>query len=354
MGWTIEIAGVTPLTVEDNAKFNLRTQNLYNEVGLKEFIETFIEVEADIVAASASTIADNLATVREQVSAVNAPRNVTIKLDGTTKFEFLTNTCIASPRVEFHETIDEEGNGDSHWRYKLGIYVKQVGNVGGGGGTQPTGAGENVFELHTSLKTIKDSDRTTRKIWMASCKAKTIQEAKSFIVGLRPKDDYLHEEIEMFFQDQRVTASWVWEVRQKGDIFIIEEPMSVVGYGARWIDTPRVDDASPILHKGRRMAFRMIIRGIVRGYNKKLVENGIPSAHFSETKERKRLTGEETSGWGEPKLVDHIRGLYEMPYEEVWISTEDSVPTPKHGSHNDAEKLSKVPSDGKMPTYTNV
>ena len=344
MGWTIEIAGVTPLTIDSNAKFNLKTQNLYNESGAKEFIETFIDVDADIVAATASTIADNLATVREQVSAVNAPRNVAIKLDGTTKFEFLTANCVASPRVEFHETIDEEGNGDSHWRYKLGIYVKQGGNAGSGV--------ENVFELQTSIKEIKDGDRITRKVWLASCKAKTIQEAKSFVKGLKPSDNHLHEEIEVYFQDQRVAGSWVWEARQEGDIFVVEDPIRIVGYGNRWIDTPRVGDDAPVLHEGRRMPFRMYIRGVVRGYDKKKVENGVPSPHFSETASRKRVGSEEEVS--EVRLVDHVQGIYEIVYTEVWISTEDTIPTAKHGNHNDATKLSKAPADGTMPSYSNI
>ena len=344
MGWTIEIAGVTPLTIDSNAKFNLKTQNLYNESGAKEFIETFIDVDADIVAATASTIADNLATVRNQVSSVNAPRNVTIKLDGTTKFEFLTANCVASPRVEFHETIDEEGNGDSHWRYKLGIYVKQGGNAGSGV--------ENVFELQTSIKEIKDGDRITRKVWLASCKAKTIQEAKSFVKGLKPSDNHLHEEIEVYFQDQRVAGSWVWEARQEGDIFVVEDPIRIVGHGNRWLDTPRVGDDAPVLHEGRRMPFRMYIRGVVRGYDKKKVENGVPSPHFSETASRKRVESEEEVS--EVRLVDHVQGIYEIIYTEVWISTEDTIPTAKHGNHNDATKLSKAPSDGTMPSYSNI
>ena len=346
MGWTIEIAGVTPLTIDSNAKFNLRTQNIYNESGAKEFIETFIDVEADIVAATSSTIADNLATVRNQVSSVNAPRNVTIKLDGTTKFEFLTNSCIASPRVELHETIDEEGNGDSHWRYKLGIYIKQVGNAGSGV--------ENVFELNTSIKIIQDGDRITRKIWLASCKAKTIQEAYNFVKALKPHDPNgsLHEEVEKFFQDQRVTASWVWEARQKGNLFVIEDPIRIVGHGNRWLDTPRVGDDAPVLHEGRRMPFRMYIRGVVRGYDKKKVENGVPSPHFSETATRKRVASEEEVS--EVRLVDHVKGIYEIVYTEVWISTEDNIPTAKHGDHNDATKLSKAPADGSMPAYSNI
>ena len=344
MGWTIEIAGVTPLTIDSNAKFNLKTQNLYNESGAKEFIETFIDVDADIVAATASTIADNLATVRNQVSSVNAPRNVTIKLDGTTKFEFLTANCVASPRVEFHETIDEEGNGDSHWRYKLGIYVKQGGNAGSGV--------ENVFELQTSIKEIKDGDRITRKVWLASCKAKTIQEAKSFVKGLKPSDNHLHEEIEVYFQDQRVAGSWVWEARQEGDIFVVEDPIRIVGHGNRWLDTPRVGDDAPVLHEGRRMPFRMYIRGVVRGYDKKKVENGVPSPHFSETASRKRVGSEEEVS--EVRLVDHVKGIYEIVYTEVWISTEDTIPTAKHGNHNDATKLSKAPADGTMPSYSNI
>ena len=344
MGWTIEIAGVTPLTIDSNAKFNLKTQNLYNESGAKEFIETFIDVDADIVAATASTIADNLATVRNQVSSVNAPRNVTIKLDGTTKFEFLTANCVASPRVEFHETIDEEGNGDSHWRYKLGIYIKQGGNAGSGV--------ENVFELQTSIKEIKDGDRITRKVWLASCKAKTIQEAKSFVKGLKPSDNHLHEEIEVYFQDQRVAGSWVWEARQEGDIFVVEDPIRIVGHGNRWLDTPRVGDDAPVLHEGRRMPFRMYIRGVVRGYDKKKVENGVPSPHFSETASRKRVGSEEEVS--EVRLVDHVKGIYEIVYTEVWISTEDTIPTAKHGNHNDATKLSKAPADGTMPSYSNI
>ena len=345
MGWTIEIAGVTPITIDENAKFNLRTQGVYNEVGKKESIETFIDVESDIVAATASTVADNLATVRDQVSAVHTPRNVTIKLDGTTKFEFLTANCVASPRIDFHETIDDEGKGDSHWKHRFQIYGKQGGNAGRGV--------ENVFELATSIKTIKDSDRTTRKVWQATCKAKTIQEALSFVKALKPSDDYLHEEIERFFQDQRVTGAWVWEARQKGDLYIEEEPIVVSGFGNRWIETPRVGDNSPVLHKGRKMSFRIRVRGVVKGFDKTKVKNGNPKEHYSETKDRKRLSSEEESY--EVRLVDHVKGLWEQPYMEVWISTEDKIPKPNHGNHPGYDdQLTTQPADGTMPSYSNI
>tara|TARA_Y100000310_G_scaffold286884_1_gene311410 strand:+ start:227 stop:1279 length:1053 start_codon:yes stop_codon:yes gene_type:complete len=350
MGWTIEIAGVTPLTIDENAKFNLRTQALYNEAGKKEFIETFIEVEVDIVDSTPSDIADSLATVRNQVSALHFPRNVTLKLNGTTKFEFLTASCVASPRIELHETIDEEGNGDSHWRYKLGIYVKQGGNAGGGV--------ENVFELQTSIKTIKDQGKITRKIWMASCKAKTLQEAQSFVNSVKPSK-FDHEEIERFFQDQRVTGSWVWEARQEEGYTIIEGPMEISGRGQHYVTTPRVGLSSgslkPIIHEGRYQETRIRIRGVVRGDNRSAVMGAVPGPHFTESDEMVRLRGEEmTMGGDDAVLVDPVKGIYEAHYDEVWLSVAYGVPSPNHGTHQVAGDLASPPADGSMPSYSNI
>ena len=80
--------------------------------------------------------------------------------------------------------------------------------------------------------------------------------------------------------------------------------------------------------------------------------NGVPSPHFSETASRKRVGSEEEVS--EVRLVDHVQGIYEIVYTEVWISTEDTIPTAKHGNHNDATKLSKAPADGTMPSYSNI
>ena len=346
MGWTIEIAGVTPLTIDENAKFNLRTQAIYNESGNKEFIETYIDIEVDIVDSTPSAIANSLATAREQVSALHAPRNVTMKLNGTTKFEFLTSKSIASPRIDFHETVDEEGNGDSHWKYKLGIYVKQVGNAGGGV--------ENVFELATSINIIKDQNRVTRKIWKASCKAKSIQEAHSFILAVKPfKFD--HEEIERLFQDQRVTGSWVWEARQENGYTITEGPMEVSGNGQPYITTPMAGGKMPIIHEGRKREIKIRIRGVVRGDDRTAVSGGVPAPHFSESSEMVRLQTEETMGWDEPILIDPVNGIYEAHYEEVWLSVMGSgFPAPNHGHHSVAGDLEKEPADGSMPSYSNA
>ncbi len=344
--WTIELTNPA-FVIAAHAAFDLRTQSTWGEDGKPQFVETFIEVEGDIVDEDdPAVVADRQVILRNQVAASLNPRDVTLKLDGVTKFQFLRSASIGSPRVEFHAALsEEEGSGEEHWPFRLQIYVK----------TPPTNS--DIIELETSIKTIKEGKKTVRKIWIASAKGKTLAAALARVLQFKPSDPQLHEEIERQFQQRRANAIWVWETRKKGTVTeIIEEPITVTGFGNVFFPTKQAGDPSAplgpitpaVLHRGRLDAFKIVVRGVVRGHSPTEVRAAVPGAHFTESSTLKRNEQEETR-YLDVKLIDPIKGIWELPYNEVWIGT-NIIPKPNHKGHKpkDPPECISAPGDGAM------
>lgn len=332
MAWTVQIGDANPLLVNASAKFDLRWQVHDDEYGRVQYVEYWVEVEGDVVAAPASAVADGLVSIYNQANQF-APRNVYLIQDGVTKVSLLTANCQGGPRITNFNTVEEDGNADSHWRYKFTVYAKSKGNY-------PNGA----LELQTSLTVITEQNMVVKKIWRVNCKALSMQAAMAVAMSYKPTTTGLHEEIERYFQENRVAATWVWELYRF--LAVTEEPIQYMGAGNNFtweelVGGPGEKPPPPVLHQAPNRITKIIVRGIVRGIDPtKLVA---PTPHFQAGANMVRLSAEEETSF--PSVEDPIRGTYKLPYMEVWLSTSPTVPAPNHGDHKTIQFVTP-PGDG--------
>lgn len=339
MGWKIVISPGTvsdPLAFSVDAKFafNLSGRVHDDENGKVQFIEYYVEVDGDTVTSPASAVATSLLATMDQLKQYT-PRNVYLVLDGVTKYTWLSNDCIGSPRILAFQTVDEDGNADSHWRYRFTVYIKQGGNLG-----------SSVVELQTSLLIVKEQDQVIRKVWRAYAKARNIGTAMSLVLSFKPADKNLHEEIERFFQENAVRATWIWDLYK---VFVItEEPVQYTGNGKSYIWDYAAGDGNnpppPIIHLAANEITRITIHGVIRGTDPNSLK--APPAHFNANgTSMVRNEAEEENGF--PGLEDAIKGIWKLPYMEVWYFTgPGKPPTPNHSDHQKPAFFS--PQDGRL------
>jgi len=337
-GWRILLGDdPSPLTIDAQVRFNLQTRVQDNDTGDVDYIETWVEVEGDIVGATASAVTASIATLQALCRSAATTR-VRLQLDAIDKFDYSPINCMASPRMIFFKTVDDDGNADSHWRYAFTIYVKQAG----------AGGQQDISELQTSVKTVSEQGRIIRKIWSVSVKGLSMSAALATAMSCKPSAPYLHEEIKKDFKELRVSAGWIWEVqRGVGIIEIIEDPISYTRLGNDYLVSTQVGargaTKNPILHQLAQNAAVAHVRGVVIGYISALL---IPAAHWTESSDLKRWKSQENNS-PDAQLESLASGKWRRTYEEVWISTTGTFPAPNHG--NDHHDLAMFPPPGDGP-----
>jgi hypothetical protein len=321
--------GAGAVTIDANMKFNLQTRVQDEESGTVNYVETFIEVEGDVVASTASGVCAAASTLEDLAHKATTTKvqiqNNSVDIFGS---PYEVSDCLASPRITFFKTIDEDGNADSHWRYALTIYIKQGGGLGGS--EQPS-----ITDLQHSIQTVTENERVVRKIWKVSCKGSTVAKAKAFAETFKPTGKNIHGEIEKFFEDNRAAGGWIWDIRRTDTIIdYLEEPIQYTKGGADYVSSPQVGKPgavapAPILHKLAGDVTIATVRGHVLGYTQSLEA---PKAHWTEKAGVVRWRAAEVQGV--VAIADSVKGTWMLPYMEVWLFT--GTPTaPDHSGHLD-------------------
>lgn len=336
MGWKVIISPGTKndpsaFTVDAKFKFDLNGRVHDDEQGQVQYIEYNVDIEGDVVS---STVGADLLAIMDELKEYQ-PRNVYLELDGTTMYTWLATECVGSPRILAFRTVDQDGNGSSHWRYAFSIYIKQGGNVS---------FNTSVVALETSLLIVSEGSQVIKKVWRAYAKANSVAKALQMVMSFKPSDKTTHEEIERRFQSNEAVGTWTWELFK--NFYIIEEPVQYTGNGKSYVWDYAVSDGNspppPIIHRAANEVTRIVVRGVVRGNNPDILEP--PPPHFSDNGTTMvRCEAEEERSF--PGIEDPIKGIWQRPYMEVWyFAGIGKPPGPNHSSHKALQLI--APADG--------
>jgi hypothetical protein len=341
MGWKIVIGESPGTTIDASMRFNLQKRVVDDNQGSISYSETYVEVEGDVIASTPGTVASGVTTLYN-LAALENPSRVRIYLDGVVKFEWLPVNCQGSPRVILFKTVDEDGSGDSHWRYAMTIYIKQGGDQSDSGG-----GGGGISDFSTNLTVTKEGDRVVRKVWEATANGSSISNALAAVNAVKPNGKFIKEDIRKSFQDGSVSGQWIWDARVAEDLIqIVEDPIEYIRSGADFVVETTVGNPKtpplPVIHQAVQDAVIATVRGVVRGYDPKTMK--VPAAHWTASSELIRWEAAETSY--EIAVEDIVKGVYRLPYMEVWIGL-NGFPDPKHDGHGTVA-LATAPADGKI------
>jgi hypothetical protein len=333
MGWTVEIEHSAG-TVTFDASFSFLPQaekSLNAARSVVEYVDTFFNLRGDVVAATPADVSERTKEIFDLVAAKLTPVNLTIKLDGVEQWAYTPGSALAGPMVMSFEPAPDQGNGGSHWRYELVLFVRTRGNNFGG-----------LHDLRSALTvTTNISKSITRKVWEVTARASTVTAALAGVMRFKPQGK-VSEEIRKDYDLNSVSAIWVWRLTT----LTFEERISIIGGGKSYIvDRQAGVNAKPLLHLARRGAHVIRLDGIARGLEgEKLAP---PPAHWKESATLKRMSAQEDQSF--PTYAseeDRELGILTLPYSEVWVCTADKVPAPNHGTHAKSPGTVTVPADG--------
>lgn len=321
MGWSIELddAAVTL----DQFTFDPEWVLVPAGNGAVDAQEFHLSAKGVITGATAATIAARAIVLSEMVSEQISPVHVEIKLDGTTQWDFPVNEFNNSPLItRFKLSSEEDGSGESYWKWELEIYATK------------SGRGDGTTEFDTSLEVVKQNGKVVKKIWRAEAKSSSVSSAESKVRSFAPSEEEVRESVQLFYQQDRAIGAWIWEARTKGLIISVDETVEITGDGDGWEFDRQVNadgTALPILHKKPKSGVTTIIKGFVRGFGSDIE---IPAPHFSSSDIMKRDGESEVhSDIAIPDGEEGIKhSIYKREYMEVWKS--QTYPgTLDHGWH---------------------
>lgn len=338
------------LIITENGKFSIETRVHTNEMGFPDTNETFIEIEGDVtqdgtlnqtaIGLTPDAVYAAIETINQQTANGQSPRRFYVTVDGVTRFDFPPSECINSPIVTNFSTIDGLGAGDTHWKYRLTIYIKQLARTDG------------VLSFTssittTSIQTEENGVRPIRKHWVASCQGVDVQTAYNFIVSLAPSAPTLTTTYARYFQEARATGDWLWDYEQNRKI---EEDITVTGLGPSYVASTQVSadgtDAMPLIHRSPRAAIVVVLNGVVSSTNPSLAVQ--PELHWSEgggvfSDQGGLFHDLGNEQVGERVIFDDLKGIYRLKYQERWIGTFYTIPN--HHDHTTIPVISE-PADG--------
>lgn len=332
MGWVVKIGeGSSELQISADINFNLSWVKNLGEGGRVDSVDYVCSLEGNIVKSTAALVADDFVTYSKELTEKFSAARVKLDLDGTTKFDWQPSLAFSGPHVIEFRSVPDEGNGESNWLYAMTIFYKAKG----GGGTEP-----DLYEFQTSLSTMKDHNRVIRKIWKASGKAATHTAAKARILTYKPSGSDIQEEVGISPQEARAFAAWVWEALQETFCSVTYE-----GGGEDFVDDGQAgNNKDAVLHKKLRRAVTIKVDGYVLGYTLALKP---PARHFQKSATMREVTAAPRIPAGSPEILDEKKGIYRLPFHEVWMST-GPTPAPVHAGGHNAITFRQAPADGKI------
>lgn len=328
--WTIEIdEGADQLIIDANAKFQLGFKGTPNDNNKIESIVYQLVVEGDVVGIP-SAVAAGYQALGNLVIAKGAPVRINIKQDGVSWWDLKPENGFVGPFITSLTPIDSPGNGQSHWKYRLEAIFRSQ-NVGGGEENQ-------VYEFVSTLSVQKDHDIVIRKVWTAMAKSTSSTAARSFCRRFKPSGNDLKTEEKEEFSAASCAIAWVWQALQA-----VECEVSYEGGGDSYIEDRQAGVRKPpILYREQQGARTIRVRVNVRGFTAALTP---VAKHFAESATLREITGARRA---KPRIEKAEDGIYILSYEELWLCTEPSDPTPTHDQGHNLIKLdaSNVPADG--------
>ena len=328
MGYSVVIGSTT---INANMNFQLSMRKNVTDADKVDTIDVSIDVEGDVISTgTASSVIDAAKALSDLVSATVTPVTVQIKLDSTTKYEFLPSIAVQGPHVMSYETVPADGNGTSRQRYRISIYVRLYGNQF-----------QKLTELDTSITEVDFEGKIIRKVWKATAKAGNLATALQYVKAFKPKGKRIRGEVERFFQQNRATGVWVWEAGRDDKVFKVDEDIEITGGGTSYSEGLQAgEDVDPVLHKNRKRALRVTVKGKIFGF-----DDGVraPAPHYSTGDDIVRMENE--SSFSEPKLVDKDLSIWAVSYTEVYLMAKSDPPSPNHRDHKGL-KLDLPPGDG--------
>lgn len=365
MAWTVELGGASGFIVaeDDDASFLIDQTWTYDANDSPQEIMTIIQIDGDVVKATASGVATRVQAWFDVAALQARPLDVKIKLDGKARWHFSPALATSGPRItRFATTSDTDGTGEQHWRVTLGIEIKQtVKQVQEGSGDPPDdptggGGGDPVEDEPLGYKgeiiNVKRHDGVVvKKVWRFYCKSKTLAAAVTLALGFKPTGVKVQEELQRDSSENSAVATWVWEHERGGGVIqIIEDPVQINGGGADFVAGLRIKTdgtaSDPVLHQARNKAATVIIRGRVISYSSVITA---PQAHFTPSTNVKRWSARESIY--DVSVEDKAKGTFSLRFEEVYIvKNVTSLGAPQHVSHNDLVVISQ-PEDGTVLTF---
>lgn len=312
---TVDPGGGNAITISANAAFEYAFRKNLNPSGIVESIDYVFVIEGRIVTTPASAVAAQFFQYATQVRGYVLPVTLTVALNGSTVDQWSAANAFYGPHVTEFQSIPDDGNADSQWRYRMTVEAKM----------QPTQSQNNLYEFTTSFKKTTNNGRTIREIWRATGKGKTMQAALSAVQQFAPQGDGITADITQSETEASADGIWVWEAIQ-------ETNCKVKVIGGTDFEELGVPLGNPVLHQKMRKCTVIVVTGEVVGYNPNLSP---PSDHLQDDGDTiVRADARETEA-GQVEIKEAEKGIYRLPYQEYWMVTSPGIPTVQHsGDHN--------------------
>ena len=337
MGWRVLIGeGSDQLIIDAHMRFEWSAQKSLNQQGSVESIVHVIQLEGSVVETTPALVADRFFLLSNEVDSKFNTVRIQLELDGVNKADLQPSNGFDGPHVTGFRSVPNDGNADSHWMYEMTIIFNS--RTGSGGDTQEP----DLFDLNTSLNVTKNHDRTFRKTWKASARSSNAGTAETQVRSFKPNSQDLTEEIEVFAQEARATAIWVWEGLQS----VFEQVEFTGGLTDYVSDTQVGVGVDALLHLKQREPVVVVIRGFVRGFDRATLTP--PTLHFTESDTLREASGRSRRAGTNPEIENAERGIFRLPFEEVWISVGPTPPPTHAAQHEQIAFVPRVPADGKI------
>ena len=330
------------LTLDDNVSFDIDAIKSLTGEGAVQMTTVNLTVRGNIVRSGPDLVMDRLIELTDEVLEKFIARRVRLQRDGVNEYDFQPSASFqGTPQVVAFRTIPEDGQGESHWRYELDIFVVFAGTLG-----QDSNTEEDIIELQTSLETIKnENDEVIRKIWRAAAKGETTAAAQTVVESFKPTSQPVTEDFEVFSQEARARAVWVWDAKAEAEDFEETFETIIVTGGTDFIVDPQVNAAgeliAPLLHRAAFPGVFVTIQGRRRSKKKDVQP---PKRHYNTTENATEILSRETNS-EDPTLADAKLGIYEIQYSEVWFFADGIDQEPDHSDHAEF-KPKNPPADG--------
>lgn len=306
-GWVVNVGS---LQFVANSRFDLATHKNFTDSGTLEGYDLVLTVEGRVTGATPELVSAGIAALQSATLDETAGVNVTIDLNGVQQFNFQTVDAFFGPHIIEFETLPEEGNADSLWRYRMTVMARMMVNIN--------------YDLNLAFEQTWNNGNLIREVWKVSAKAANVATALAFVKKYRPADEGMTWTLTQSSTGNSASGIGVWEALQEYD-----ETIETKG-GQRFSPEGQPgDNASPLLHQLFRTAIVIRIRGRVVGYNQNIT---IPQPHYQPSATLVRDFSQETDSGDQVLIQNPEKGIYYIPYEEVWICTDDRVPDPDHGN----------------------